>query len=385
MKKIICILLIVCILFSCKQDKEKIINIPFISLDCDQTSSIHEVGLIRDIEILNLDCKEVIFENVDKIIKYDRWIYLMDYQQTQSIFVYDTLGNFVNNISKFGQGPEEYIQMTDMFVEPGDSTLNIVSRIDKKIIQYTLRGDSCIGVRKMPKAFWTLSPFQNGYVGYMGNYGEDRLRPFNLWRLNHDLELKDYYFKIPTSWESKLQLGGYVFSYFQGDLLFIKSLDYNIYSAEKDFEPKYRFDFGKRNWPDSEEEYDRMIERSRKMEPYVNRFYYFQETERFLLISFIYKGQQLLGFYDKQTQKSSVLRPETYTDPYFLSFGQIIGMDEQAIYSLMNASDMKRLWTGKDEYNDFTVKYSTQIQRLRDKFKHVDEEGNPFLLIHYMK
>lgn len=373
-----------CILFSCRQSEKTMTDVPIVTWDCNHISSIHDAGLIRDVDILKLDCKEAIFEEIDKIIKHKKWIYLMDKQKTRSVFVYDTLGNFVNSISTFGQGPKEYLQMTDIFVDSNNSTLNIVSRIDKKILQYTLDGDSCIGIRKLPKSFWSLSPFQKKYIGYMGNYGEDRSKPFNLWSLNQDLELEDGYFEIPSSWESQLQSGGYVFSYYQGDLLFIKSMDYNIYSAEKNFKPKYSLDFGKSNWPDFSDSYDQMLERLRQMK-YVNRLHYFQETTHFLLGLFTYKGQDLLGIYDKEEQRNSVLQLEPCTNPYFLSFGKIIGMDEEAIYSLVRASDVKRSWTGKDEYNDFTTKYPTQIKRLREKFKDVDENGNPFLLIHYIK
>jgi len=35
-------------------------------------------------------------------------------------------------------------------------------------------------------------------------------------------------------------------------------------------------------------------------------------------------------------------------------------------------------------FNDFELKYPEQIKRLRKKFDSVDEEDNPFLLIHYL-
>lgn len=92
-----------------------------------------------------------------------------------------------------------------------------------------------------------------------------------------------------------------------------------------------------------------------------------------------------MGVYDKKEGKSRVVSLDTYTDEYLISFGEVIGMDATAIYSLVPAWYLKDLWVGRNEYNDFEAKYPEQVKRLREKFDSVDEEGNPFLLIHYLK
>jgi hypothetical protein len=71
---------------------------------------------------------------------------------------------------------------------------------------------------------------------------------------------------------------------------------------------------------------------------------------------------------------------------YFFSFGTIIGIDEKAIYTLIDASNLKRMWDGKDKYgNDFESKYPEQTKRLRERFSRIDKEGNPFLVIYSIK
>jgi hypothetical protein len=72
-------------------------------------------------------------------------------------------------------------------------------------------------------------------------------------------------------------------------------------------------------------------------------------------------------------------------DKYFFSFGDIVSIDENAIYTVISASSIKEACIGKDEFNDFTAEYPEQIKRLREKFPHVDEEGNPFLVIYHIK
>lgn len=52
-------------------------------------------------------------------------------------------------------------------------------------------------------------------------------------------------------------------------------------------------------------------------------------------------------------------------DKYFISFEQIVGMDENAIYTLVEAASIKRNIEGKDEYNDFECIYPEQIKKIQ--------------------
>lgn len=143
---------------------------------------------------------------------------------------------------------------------------------------------------------------------------------------------------------------------------------------------------GGRSWPEDAKEAQQYEElrRSNPVCKYVVGFRGFQETGRYLLAPFILDGQQVMGVYDKKKEKSMVVSLDTYTDEYLMNFGQVIGMDATAVYSLVPAFYLKELWMGKNAFKDFELKYPEQIKRLREKFESVDEEGNPFLLVHYL-
>jgi ATP-dependent exoDNAse (exonuclease V) beta subunit len=79
-------------------------NILRLKFDFDKDPvNIHDIGLISKVELLNLDCEEAIFGKIDKIIKHKNRIYLLDIFQTYSVFIYDTVGKFVNVIEDQGQ------------------------------------------------------------------------------------------------------------------------------------------------------------------------------------------------------------------------------------------------------------------------------------------
>jgi hypothetical protein len=344
--------------------------------------NIHEIGLIGNVEVLNLDC-EPVFYFVDRIIRYKNRIYLMDKQQTKSVITYDTLGNFINKISKFGQGPDEYIQLTDIVVDTLNGTLNLISRMDRKMLKYDLDGKHFHGVERLPKSFIQFSKTGYGYVGYMGNYGEEPKKAYNVWTVSQDLELEHRFFPIDPTWESKIMGGRSAFSTYKNNLYCAMPLDFNIYKIDRDslFIP-YFFDLGKAGFPSQYGKGYEQIDNIRKENNYILDFYHFQETDSHLIIHTLYNGQNLFGVYNKNTSKSYVARLEAYTGKYFFTFGEIIGIDEKAIYALVDASRMKVMWQGKNEYNDFESIYPEQIKRLREKFPSINEEGNPFLVIY---
>jgi hypothetical protein len=346
--------------------------------------NIHDIGLIYDVEILNLNCEEAIFEDINKILKYKNRIYLLDIWQTHSVIIYDTLGNFVNLIESFGQGPNEYIQLRDIFINHEDETLNLVSRVDRKVLRYDLDGN-IIKVEKMPQMFEQFSKTPTGYVGYVANSRISMDKPYNVWTLSNKMQLNKGFFEIDPTWNSK-QISGFVFSNYEDKTYYTVPMDFNIYCLENDeFSIVYTFDFGKHAWPETHREFDKYESLVRSLVHPILELENFQETKNHIIAEVIHHGQMLLCVYNKQTYKTYVAFPDAYMDKYFFSFGNIISVDENAIYTTIRASHMKECWTGKNEFNDFTTKYPEQIKRLREKFPHIDEEGNPFLVIYYIK
>jgi hypothetical protein len=363
-------------------------NILTLKFDFDKDPvNVNDIGLISDVEILNLDCEEAIFSKIDKIIRYKNRIYVLDKRQTYSVVIYDTLGNFINLIDKHGQGPAEYIQLFDIFINSDDETLNLVSRADYKILKHDLDGN-IIKVEKMPHIFTSLSKIENGYIWYLANDMRNKENPYNVWTLTNKIELKDGFFEIDPTWSSKPMGGGSVFSQYEDKTYYITPLDFNIYCLKDGvFSIAYNFDFGKWACPEIYKEYEKFEEllNSDGRDRYIYQFYYFQETQNHLIAEVLHQGQMRLCVYNKQTDKTYLCEESMNIDKYFLSFGRIIGMDETAIYAVIEPSSMKDMWIGKNEYNDFESQYPEQTKRLREKFSHIDEEGNPFLIIYSIK
>jgi hypothetical protein len=397
MKKIIIILSLFCLFSKCTcssdNGKQGSVstdgNVLTLKFDFDKDPvNIHSTGLISKVELLNLDCEEAIFGQIDKIIKYKNRIYLLDKQQTYSVFIYDTVGKFVNVIEDQGQGPNEYIHLSDIFINQEDETLNLISS-NSKILKYDLDGNFLTMVR-IPQRFSQISKIKNGYVGCMSNRIDNiDKQQYNVWTLSNTMELKEGFLEIDPTWNSK-SINRRVFSNYENKIYYTTPLDFNVYCLEDNvFSVVCTFDFGKYTWPEGYKEFDKYEKLIDEVGMghyfYISSIDNFQETKNHLIANVLHKGQTRLCIYNKQTGKTYIAEPDTYRDELLIPFGRLINADENAIYTLVDASNIKRIHDGKDAYNDFEAKYPEQIKRLREKFPHVDEEGNPFLAIFYIK
>lgn len=387
-KHVILLALIAVFLFhGCKGKPESNNSVQSLNIKLDlqkKMKSIHDIELIKEVEIVNLDCDEVIIGNIDKVIRFDSMIYLMDKYQNKSIYIFDIDGNYISTIFNHGNGPEDYLQLTDIFIDPEDSTLNVLSRIDNKLFKYDLKGEKLLSFKKTPKSFTSMQKTPNGYLGYMSNWIQDPDAPFNVWLMNKELEITGHYFEIDNILQSRSYAKGYAFSKYCNTYYYITPLDYHIYVFENgNVEVKYQYDLG--NYQISDNLKTEMLNDERRRElvnRYVHRFYNFQETGKHVVVHFIFQGQNLVAVYNKKTKSAEVVRLSPYEGKYFIPFGEIIGFDQKTIYTTIEASNLKRIWDGKDAHNNFEEKYPTQINNLRRKIKSIREDGNPFLVLY---
>ena len=113
MRKSLVLGLVFCILGGCSHKKEKA-DLPVMALDCNRISSIHDWGILDRLEIVRLDSEEALFGDIDRIVRYKDRIYLMDANKTRTVYIYDLSGKYINKISTYGQGPDEYLQLADL-------------------------------------------------------------------------------------------------------------------------------------------------------------------------------------------------------------------------------------------------------------------------------
>jgi hypothetical protein len=350
----------------------------------EEAVDIFSLGILGEPEVYDLAHDSILIGEVMQAVNYNDKIALLDNAANRnSVIIVDKQSRSMRHIQRTGRGPEEYLGLTLINVDTNRDLLYAYSRQSNKLLYFDAEGEMQHGIA-MPKQFQYVWPIEEGYVGDMGNYGADIENRDNLWIMDGSFTLQDSYFEIPESWESSSYSSYIPFSTYDKKAYFTKMLDNNVYVvSDEDVSAAFRFDFGKHNWPEPEAGYERWREiQQQTLGRYVHGFQLVQETDKYIIVLFLHEGQNRLGVYDKETQESKVCFMGSCTGKYFLPFGKIIGMDQDAIYTTVEAYRIKRLWNGRDEYNDFEASYPDQIRRLREDFPELKEDGNPFIMVY---
>jgi len=164
-RQFICMLISLFLVFSCTNEKEglqtfklsELLEAPEKAPLSSFASSIEEIPLE-----INEEC--LIGNFISQIITTD---YLLFIIHDTRCSVFDKSGKYLYDISKRGEGPHEYIQLTNVFLEDNYICLYDASR--KKILFFTHENEF-IKEMNIPESFGHLYPIQNNiYAGYLSN------------------------------------------------------------------------------------------------------------------------------------------------------------------------------------------------------------------------
>ncbi len=353
----------------------------------DHLVDIQKSGLIKDVSLVSLQDTSVYIGDITKVDALDTLIYILD-QNKKGIYIFSDKGKYVSTISEQGHGAGEYLEVTDFFVDPEKKTVNILSRLNRKLYVYDIKGNG-IQVINLPKTFNRIAKYADGFIGYMANYREDRSQPHNYWIMDGNGKVVSHFGVIKNCIESRTRESFRPFSSHKGDLSISAEYERGIMTlsdGSDDAQTTYMLDFGKYNWPEIP---DKDYNNDEKMFMLVNTHIsdpdQFQETDSYLLSLVYVNGQPIIAAYDKESGKGKALSLANYIDDYILGGGKPISISENEIFAIQDASGMYEVWKGGNEYNDFEKDRPTQVKNLRKRFKNIDEDGNPFLIIYHLR
>ncbi len=362
-------------------------NTSEIIYDMDHLVDIQKSGLIKDVSLVSLQDTSVYIGDITKVDALDTLIYILD-QNKKGIYIFSDKGKYVSTISEQGHGAGEYLEVTDFFVDPEKKTVNILSRLNRKLYVYDIKGNG-IQVINLPKTFNRITKYADGFIGYMANYSEDRSQPHNYWIMDGNGKVVSHFGVIKNCIESRTRESFRPFSSHKGDLSISAEYERGIMTlsdGSDDAQTTYMLDFGKYNWPEiPDKDYNNDEKMFMLVNTHISDPEQFQETDSYLLSLVYVNGQPIIAAYDKESGKGKALSLANYIDDYMLGGGKPISISENEIFAIQDASGMYEVWKGGNEYNDFEKDRPTQVKNLRKRFKNIDEDGNPFLIIYHLR
>lgn len=188
--------------------------------------------------------KNCLIGNINKIEVYDSLIFVGDYNQTKSIFIFDKTGNFVRKLHNYGKGPGEYIAIDEFNVDFPNKKIYINDRRQKKILVYDFNFNF-IKSKSFNYFYRNVFGFNNGLYLYQNSARNASSKLYYQFLVYDDFDSKRINEKfLPFTEKDKYELFSYQhFRNFNNEKLFFRqSLSNRILSYCKKEKLKYAFD-----------------------------------------------------------------------------------------------------------------------------------------------
>ncbi|WP_106831224.1 6-bladed beta-propeller [Parabacteroides pacaensis] len=376
------------ILLSCTGTKTDLSENKVCNINVDVKDYCNEIGETGAIYFencryvqLETDTNSMIGEVTKLILTKDR-IYILDMFKAKSVFIFDSNGAYINKIFRFGQGAEEYLQLTDIFYNEKEETINL-SDIRGKIMSFDKDGHMVKKQIKFPLRIFNMEQDKNGnYILNSKNTSSPSF-PESINVFSPAQEKIYSAFPIQPEWESKVVKSNSDFSYFAGDIFYTPQLTTDVYKLGLDSVSQvYHYNFGEHTFPDEYKTPEYFLPSNKKdLMNYVKQLDNFCETKKYLFALFVLKGQKYMNIYDK-IKESSKTHHLSGNPIDFGGFGEIISFTENSIVTIQDPN----YYLGRFDDKELLAERGPEIQKLKDKFtRPLKEDDNPILCIYKIK
>jgi hypothetical protein len=115
-----------------------------------------------------------VMREIRKISVINDRIFILTWGDPQ-ILIFNTNGDFISKVDRYGRGPGEYTYAVDMYVAPGGDTITLFDKSLKKLLNYNNKGDF-LGEVDLKTDLETFTKLPNGDIlGYSFlNHAEPR-------------------------------------------------------------------------------------------------------------------------------------------------------------------------------------------------------------------
>lgn len=244
--------------FSCVNRENEEWSKPNTSIDIGIPKDIYKSeiplsSLISEIQLIPLETNDsCLIGQINKILT-DKNFYIVHDKDNNSIFMFDTTGNFMYRIGKVGDGPTEYTQAWDVSLDREKQEVSVLDLSGRKLIKYKYNGDYINSIRinflftqheyidsiMVANTFRSYNKHMTSIFGYELVFAQDDQKVIGK-ALPYNLDLKNSYNTLNPL--RKFSDRVYYSDPFKNCIYEIKQT--------KVF-PKYKIDFGKLGWDSS--------------------------------------------------------------------------------------------------------------------------------------
>ena len=346
-----------------------------VNLNHPQKASLFDY--FSHIELIPLETRDdVLVGYCEEIFFYQNRYYIFDGQQ-HSIIVFDDQGEFIFQLKKRGQGPEEYIGITNVFLNPITETIDITYMaiiysydLSGKFVRRSLRPEI------IPDYYRAIIAIhKETYICFAGSGGRNGCTKINYYNIEEnrfvhqeyedDSFLDTFYFISKTSPTP--------FYEYHGKWFFYRFVDNMTYEVGQDSLIKaYQWDFGRYNYdPKHLDLPDRNDHTSISALPYTINLQ--GQNNKFVIAQIRLRNWSpesgVYLMYDKSTNACKFIEhfdepvdflPRKVTNEYVLTFYTHGELDKYITPAMLDNANRKKfdaLMNAKEEQNPVIIKY----------------------------
>lgn len=357
------------LLFSCSQPLP---NSMEIKIDIDKEEDISLLDIFEKVELVILEAAdESLIKDMSKVVSKNNKYYILDYSLAR-ILIFDESGNFLSKLDNKGNGPNEYVSLTDFEVNDNGGMM-LLSNYDGVLLYFDAEGE-CEKKIKLPTINRTYKSFkcinQNDLVFWTFDEN-NRIKFYSLKKnviVSECFPEKDNYFNAFSVIE--FPYGNYI----------SRSANNTIYEFTSDYKvkPSYHWNFGKYNNKKA-----KLVSGEKLFSNQTEMWNFYQEAfaseninyifnlcggnARYLYTQLTRKNKHINVFYDKITQEKIVFEktsekakiyPIVWQDEYVIGFiPEILDMDEIIPDNILDEKNKKKKYSLTEMDNPILVKY----------------------------
>lgn len=313
-------------------------------------------------------------------------------ESSDAIYFYDKSGIFKSVINRRGTGPGEYLTISDFIIDLNTNTIEINDGETKKILQFNLEGKFINEYSHHINSYSFAKISNDKYLlnsGRLYNYNIDY--SLNLFNIN----LKEIEFGY-NAIDNNLKYLNFIeyanFSHFGDTLSYSSSISNKIYSVDSaGMHARVALDFKSNNVPI--EYYERFKDLTEfisafKKTNYVSIFDGYQESLRYMFISYSFQNKRPFLIIDKKYNKiynfnsyeDDLLFPSVFQKTGYDSLPCLI--DDHYFYVFIDSYKFIELFENlkNNISNDKYLKYIQNNSQAYNIYKNISPEDNPILI-----
>lgn len=317
-----------------------------------------------------------LIQSIERICVDGDKLFIFDDSQ-EKVTIFNKEGGYIGNIYDIGEGPKEYIQISDICVDPINKNIIILCDRPYKVMYYTYSG-------KFVKEMYITDYYSELAIDkkFIYGYSMKPNKPTEISIFNHQMELKETY-ELPSGKQFSGNTESTIYSFGNGNnmtrgraIYFSGQFDNSIYEVDEGtIYKKYELDFKNHQLPSSllEEKLSSwdFLQRCEKNK-YVCSIMDFSESENYLL----FKTNIGLFVYDKKKDALNGYR-------FILNSDLRTGGSEVMSISVPNRLvEILQVDKFKEQVGRLKKRGVNIDSNILKQYESINDDDNPILLIY---